>query len=301
MSAAVIDLSAIQARLGGVVSRGGTRWQGPGPGHSRHDQSLVVDLTNDGAKPFLLCSYTADGYVECVRYLGLDAVFGLKDDGRPNPERERQRRERERLQAAETRRRAQFCADVWHATVDPVGTPVERYLASRGLGGAIPSVLRFHPACPLDYEAEHHAPAMVALVHGADGRTSGLHATALKPDGSGKAPGHNPRRMFGAIRGGAVRLSPLGPDLGIAEGVETARSFEALTGTPTWALLSRSIMVSWVPPARVERLTIASDGDVPGLRAAELLTESARRQCEVIHAPAPDSQDWNDVLRGTAQ
>jgi phage/plasmid primase-like uncharacterized protein len=297
MTAAQIDLPAIRDRLGGVISRNGTRLSCPGPAHTRKDRSLQIDLTGDPAKPFLLWSYAGDGYVECCRHAGLPLGTGSRDDGLPNPERERQRRERERLHALERRRRAEFCAAVWHETQDAEGTVVERYLAGRGIIGPIPAALRFHPAAPLDYEREGVAPAMVALVRDHNGRTSGLHVTALKPDGSGKAPGDNPRRMFGEIAGGAVRLAPLGHKLGICEGIETALAFQALTGTPTWAALSASNLSRWLPPSGVERVVIGADNDKPGMRAAELLMENARPTCQVMNAPAPDGSDWADVLK----
>ena len=81
--------------------------------------------------------------------------------------------------------------DLWTASRPPQGTLAETYLAGRGL--ALPAgadALRFHPACPfrLADGTSARLPAIVALMR--DIRTDqpcGIHRTALKPDGSGKA------------------------------------------------------------------------------------------------------------------
>ena len=79
--------------------------------------------------------------------------------------------------------------------------------------------------------------------------------------------------MLGPVADGAVRLFPIGADghLGIAEGIETALSAQAIFGVPTWAALSADGVARWQWPAEVRRVTIFADaGDAGGQAAARL-------------------------------
>jgi putative DNA primase/helicase len=142
----------------------------------------------------------------------------------------------------------------------------------------------------------------VAIVQDAKGTARGLHVTALKADGSGKALGSKSRRMFGEIRQNAVQLVPIGPDatLAIAEGIETALSYQAITGVPTWAALSADFVAAFEPPPGVKSLIIAADCDAngKGLRAARALGERFKDKMAVRIHGAGESLDWNDRLLG---
>lgn len=293
---AASPLHDIAQRIGGDVFAGGTRANVPGPGHSRSDRSLSLLLTPEGR---VVWKSFADDPAEAVwTHLGLEK----RPTGTPQDRQawERMKRDRARRTLADRRRKLAFCEAVWTETQDANGSPVEVYLRGRrGLLTAIPAVVRFHPAAPLDYERRATTPAMVALVQGPSDNPAGLHVTALKPDGSDKA-GENCRRMFGDIAGGAVRLSPVSTEgaLAVGEGLETSMAFSALHGIPTWAALSTAGLGRFLPPIGVQRLTIAADSDDrgAGLQAAEALATTCRRRCATAIAPAPAGQDWADVL-----
>ena len=292
------DLHDLVKRHGGVVR--GSSALIPGPGHSRRDRSLSIRLGREDRLVFY--SFAGDS-IEAVRdYLGLEARQGEA----PNPalyrklklERERERRRQDREQRRQDAQALEFCGAVWSQAGPCDRSPAETYLRKcRGISWALPNVLRFHPAAPLDYDAKHRAPAMVAIVQAPNGEPCGLHVTALKPDGSGKAGG-NARRMFGPVKGGAIRLAPVADQLAVAEGVETALSFMVLTGTPTWSAMSTAGLEAFTVPPGVKQLTIAADGDEAGLKAARQLATTAQRHCDVILCPAPDGEDWNDALKG---
>ena len=179
----------------------------------------------------------------------------------------------------------------------------------------IPPAIRFHPGAPLAYpwtafEGDKAPPpprpAMVAIATAPDGKSAaGLHITALQPNGSGKADLRAPRRMFGDLGGAVVQLAPLPADgvLAIAEGIETALAFRDLTGTPCWAALSTSGLRRFTPPRGLSRLIIAADSDDTGegVEAARACAERASRICNATVMPAPEGQDWNDVLKGSVQ
>ncbi len=296
------DLRDIVARLGGSLYQGGRSAVIPGPGHSRQDRSLSLTVTEAGR--IIWKSWANDPGETVWPYLGLE-----RQSVRPmsKNETDRARSERDRQRRAELEIRLAFCREIWAGTVEALGSPVEIYLRGRGITGAIPPTLRYHPATPWGYpdpsKTPRTFPAMVAIATGPDGRSAaGLHITALRPDGSGKADLRNARLMYGDLTGAAVQLGlfPEAGELAVAEGIETALSYRDLTGTPCWAALSTSGLRNFMPPIGVRRLIVAADSDDAkgeGLAAAQDLARRASRRCDAAVAPAPDGQDWNDVLR----
>lgn len=291
-----LDLWALKRRLGGRVWDGGRRWLGPGPGHSRRDASLSVRLAPDG-RP-LIHSFAGDPLAACAEHLGL-AQAGEDRSAE---------RERERKRAAETQA---FVLKTWAAAGPIKGTIAETYLWRRGvlLEGA--ADLRFHACAPRARQPRKPGepvpaagPALLALVRDGEGRPCALHATFLKPDGSGKAFGDRSRLMFGPTAGGAVRLEPVGGDgvLAVGEGIETTMGFAGLKGVPAWAALSTSGLKAFTPPTGVRKLLIAADNDDggAGMAAALDLAERASRRCAVAVHPAPEGRDWADVAEEAA-
>ncbi|MCA3736333.1 MAG: toprim domain-containing protein [Phenylobacterium sp.] len=259
-------------------------------------------MAEDGRR-LLWHSFAGDAADQVRVHLGLEA-------GQLTRETDAERKRREDADRRERERKRAFCSTLWRETSPAAGTPVETYMAARGLHGPIPDVVRFHARAQLGYPWRLEAgdvrtwPAMVAVVQHANGAPCGLHVTALRPDGSGKADLRAPRRMLGDVAGGAVRLVPIREDaiLAVAEGLETAMAFRQLTGTPTWAALSSSGLRAFVPPPGLQRLIIAADTDDhgEGLAAARALAERARSRVEVVICPAPEGQDWNDQLKAVA-
>jgi hypothetical protein len=305
---ALPTLQDIVQRRGGDLYQGGRAAVIPGPGHSRQDRSLSLTWVEGNPPRILWKSWANDPGETVWPYLGID-----RSAARPMTaaEADRTRRERERQRKAELEIKLAFCREVWAETVEAIGSPAETYLRGRGITGALPPTLRFHPAAPWGYpdpaKTPRTFPAMVAIATGPDGKTAvGLHVTALKPDGSGKAALNNARLMYGDLIGAVVQLGPFpaSGELGVAEGIETALSYRDLTGTPTWAALSTSGLRRFAPPVGVKRLVIAADSDDAkgeGLAAARELAERASRRCDASVIPAPDGMDWNDVLRGGQQ
>src|SRR3954447_8141873 len=87
---------------------------------------------------------------------------------------------RSAAETAETRARIR---GFWHRSDDARGSPVARYLASRGLPW-----LACNPSIRYRAECRHpsgvSAPAMVALVWDAGGNIAAVHRTFLTPDGA---------------------------------------------------------------------------------------------------------------------
>ena len=133
------------------------------------------------------------------------------------------------------------------------------HLQSRSLRDPASPDLLFNPDLT-DFETRRGWPGMVAQIrNGAGEPTGGIHRTYLLDDGSGKAPPG--KKMLGPVAGGSVRLSAVGRDghLGIAEGIETALSAQAIFGVPTWAALSADGLRRWQWPNGINRITIFAD------------------------------------------
>ena len=208
-----------------------------------------------------------------------------------------------RIRAAEAEQAAKQetrALGVWREALPIHGTMAERYLRGRAVTCPLPDTLRFHPECW--HPTGKRFPAMVALIEGA--LRLAVHRTYLRADGSGKAPVEPAKAMLGGCAGGAVRLSGAEGPLVVAEGVETALSLASgLLRAPAtiWAALSTSGIRGLHLPPQPGRLTIAADGDAPGRDAAHALATRAHGLgWQVSLLPAPERQDWNDVLQGKA-
>jgi putative DNA primase/helicase len=202
---------------------------------------------------------------------------------------------------------------IWHEARPAVGTIVESYLRSRGiLLDAWPAVLRFHPACPRPRDEVGNLrpplPAMMAMVEHAQRGPVAVHATYLRPDGSGKAdiPKKQQKASFGPIKGGAVRLSipRAGEWLAVGEGTETTLSVAAACAMPGWAALSAGGIRSLVLSREATHVIICADHDASGVgeraardAAARWLAEGRRVK---LALPPRAGIDFNDILRGVA-
>ena len=118
-------------------------------------------------------------------------------------------------------RRSEVALAIWQSSTPAQGTPVETYLASRGIHLTQHDALRFHSG--LNHFSGGIWPTMVALVtNGADGTPLAIHRTFLARDGRNKAPVHPQKMMLGPCRGGAVRLAAAGDVLMLAKASKPA-------------------------------------------------------------------------------
>ena len=142
-------------------------------------------------------------------------------------------------------------------------------------------------------------PAMVAAIQGPDGRLQGVGITFLRPDGMGKAEIEQPRITRGELTGGAVRLAPAGPKLGIAEGLEDAATVQQETGLPCWAALGTSNLPRLELPATVREVVIIADRGEAGEAAAYAATRAcvAKDRAVRIAWPPGGAKDFNAVLQ----
>lgn len=198
---------------------------------------------------------------------------------------------------------------IWRASGPLTGTPAAAYLThARGINPGSepwPVDLRFHPQCPFKGQT---VPAMVALLRDIKtGSPCGIHRTALKADGSGKAFA-DAKAMLGRARDAAVMLDPFDSvELGIAvcEGIESglsARFSPAVWLRPMWVCGSAGAIARFPVLGGVEVISVFADGDATGRRAARTLCERyelAGLEFD-LYEPESDDADANSVLRGAA-
>jgi putative DNA primase/helicase len=283
----IASLRELARALGGEVY--GAQVLAPGPGHSRRDRSLSVKLSATSPNGFIAHSHSGDDWRDCNNYvrerLGLDPNAWRRDSPRPAPT----ARPPAVPASEDNDRSAKIAAAMaqWAAAVDPPGTPVERYLASRWLDledGIAGGVLRWHPG----------TMAMLALFRDiqtdeprAVSRTF-LDANARKIE----------RRFLGPVGGCAVKLDADDTVLGglhIGEGIESCLAARQLKMMPCWALGSKGAIGSFPVLAGVEALTILAEPDAAKeTEACAACWHAAGR--EVFFMNAVDGKDANDVL-----
>lgn len=280
------DIEVIANKLG-KAKRVGKGWSCLCPAHNDHNPSLSLSLGEDGK--LLAHCYAGCSFPDILSALRSEGLLG-KSDYESN----------QYTSHKPVKMPDGMVLRIWRESVCVEGTIVEIYLRSRGIQGAIPPTLRFHPS--LFHHSRTYHPAMVAAVTRWPSRSVvGIHRTYLTADGSGKAPLSPNKMMFGSIKGGAVRLSPIGTKLVLAEGIETALSCLYATNIPTWSCLSTSGMMDVVvPPLDItSEIIICADGDAAGQKAADTLAKRLNGAgYNVRIASSPQDQDFNDILRG---
>lgn len=254
-------------------------------------------------------------------YLGDRAVISPADRGKLIEEKRKLEVEERAASLAKVKAIVNECQNI-------AGTLGEVYLRrARGVTIPFPPALLFHRGL-FHPPSERRWPAVVACAQNWRGALVAVQRIYLREDGMGKAPVDDPKLTKGIIgTDAAVRLAPVGPHMGAAEGVETALSCIELFNTPTWAGVGGRLDF-WLPPA-TRRVSIYGDHDRPdmretlmrkladgsisarpnpmfGKRPGHETAERARLFFETrglrvdIPMPTNEATDWNDYLRQKA-
>jgi putative DNA primase/helicase len=289
-----MSAAEIAHALGGRKAGGG--WVARCPAHDDRKPSLSISDSDDG-KVLVRChaGCQQEQVLAAIRSRGLwierrsrrftRSVSRVASNDQPD------RDDAKRTEAA---------LAIWQASMPADGTPVENYLASRGLHIPVPPTLRFHTG--LKHPSGGIWPVMVALVtHGSDDTPLAIHRTFLVRHGAGKAPVEPAKMMLGPCRGGAVRLADPGDVLMVGEGIETCLAAMLATGHPTWAALSTSGLRALDLPKDVLDVIVLADGDEAGEAASRNCALRWKRQGRRVRiARPPLGMDFNDLLVGRA-
>jgi len=257
------------ALLGGKAR--GNRVSCPGPGHRKHDRSLIVTFNPDGS--FHVKSFSGDDWRDCREHVA--RILGLSDH-QPS----RFQPEQVLPTTGNSAARVAMLGRLWSQCVPIAGTLGEVYLRNRGLSYS-GDAWRYRPV----------GQKLVAIITDAlTGEPCGWHETLLDDQGR-----KIKRLMHGRAAGGCVRLHDHEPPFGLAitEGIETALA----TGVrPIWACLSASIMSGFPVLPGVDCLTVFADHDRAGVDAANAVGERwhvAGREV-VLTMPADAGKDFAD-------
>jgi hypothetical protein len=145
--------------------------------------------------------------------------------------------------------------------------------------------------------------AVVALMTDAvTGKPTGVHRTYLRPDGTNVIDerGDKKKKMLGPR--GVIRLSPdedVTHGLGIAEGIEDGLAMLLDGWVPVWAASCANAIASFPVLSGIEALTIFSDSDDAGVKAAEVCADRWRAEGRdvAIHKPLRSVQHDADELQ----
>jgi hypothetical protein len=290
-----LDLRAIASALGGDVS--GSQVLAPGPGHGKRDRSLSIRLSATAPEGLLVFSHAGDDFAVCrdhvKRALGVDEEMwklGPKPTKHSAPVSGRRGNRADSTVADD---RVAHALALWRESVDPRGTLVERYLASRGLqlgdevaGNVLRWDARIGAAVALFRNVETNRPQAVTRIY-------------LDSDGN------KTRRAFlGPVRGAAIKIDAddaVTNGLHIGEGVETCMAAHQLGLRPCWALGSAGAIAALPVLSGVEALTILSEHDDASAKAVDACAarwHAAGREV-LINEPI-GGKDLNDAIRATA-
>jgi putative DNA primase/helicase len=285
LSTKSVDLTLEAQR---ITKKLGGRWDGRSgmaccPAHRDRTPSLSISA---GTNTVLLHCFAGCDFVNIIR--AVRAEGALETGHLPTDPNGRD---------APIRDRSALARKIWGEARPIKGTLAERYLKGRGL---VPpwEDLRFHPRTPVGSGATlSFRPAKIAAIRDRSGLIA-IQRTILDPVTGGKATDLLKAKLcLGAPLRGAVRLAKAGHTLGLAEGIETAKSAIAMLGIPVWATLGNERFPLVDLPFDVTRLMLLPDRGPAGDRAATLAVESHAREGRSIEIvlPPDDHKDWNDA------
>jgi DNA primase len=188
---------------------------------------------------------------------------------------------------------------IWEETKPLAGSPAQAYLRHRGITIGTPTLGCHRGLAPSEIP-QLEFPAMAAEILTLDGTFRGVQVTYLANDGSGKVPAFldvPPRKIFGHLAGGAVRLAPAAETLVLAEGIETGLSIMQAAGIPVWATLGAGAMKAVELPTIVKEVVIAADNDPAGIAAAECARQRFIREGRRVRVVLPPvGNDFNQMV-----
>lgn len=177
-------------------------------------------------------------------------------------------------------------------------SPVGLYLKSRVGCHWSSKSLREHSGVLLESRLW---PVMVAKIISHDDKAVNLHRTFLTADGQ-KAPVSKAKLVMpGKLPDGcAIRLADAAPEMGVAEGIESAISAALMFDMPVWACVNGNLLSKWIPPEVAEVVTVFGDNDAnftgqsKAYQLANRLEVQYKRRVNVM-LPPNTGTDWNDV------
>jgi len=230
--------------------------------------------------------------------------LGISRDYKSDPDAERKRKEKQkRDRAASTAKdkdnkaaRTAKATDIYKATQSAAGSPVEPYLAARGISAPLPPDIRYMPPRNGSYGS------LVAAARDEAGIIRAIQHIYIHENR--KATVTIQKRTHGVMEGAALRLpSRQGGELVLAEGPETGLSVWQAWCRETWVAFGSIAKLANIVP--IDRpVIIARDADEPGSEADKALMKAVARMMargvsvRVVSPryPTKKGYDFNDAL-----
>jgi hypothetical protein len=255
-----------------------------GKGKGDRNPSLSVSIGTNG-KPLFYC-FAGCGYDDITASL---QAKGLQLDDKPNF-RERPRWKKPVIVEIENPNPEPNpdAVTLWNNSIEDSGMLIE-YLARRGLLTLPRSIRWLSATCKM----------IAAVQRPSDGKLIQVQTTPIGPDATRAGERMTTSGKLGA---GAVRLAKAAPVMGICEGVETGLAAQTIFKMPVWTSLGSSRLHKIELPSEVREVHIFGDNDKPGRLAADKAAEAHHKlgRKAILHFPAGDLNDWNDVLLADA-
>lgn len=289
-----MSLRPIVRALGGDLYDRGLRATVPGPGHSRHDRSVSLWLSNGRLVVHSFGRSSWRDIVDALRARGL-----IDEQGRPGFA-VAQDWSRDPPPSAAVR--TEVARRLWSQAQPLVRQLSMVHVRRRWIARPAPVslALRHHPELRSAVYADRgrQRPALLAAVTDAAGEICAVEATYLEPSGRRATDLRISRKVIGALPPScAVRLDPAAPEMLVGEGVFTTLAASDHFDRPGWALLSTRNLRTWTPPSGVRRVIIAADRGEDGERSARHLLRRLREggvEGEIAWPPPP-AGDWNEA------
>lgn len=195
---------------------------------------------------------------------------------------------------------------IWDRSIDPTGTPAERYLREvRGITMPLPPSVRFG-VVPTGRDDngrwKRPYPAAVFAVRNRAREIVGVQRVFLTDDGLGKRWGKASKLSLGRPRGSVVILSGGAPgEWIVTEGPEDGLSLaQEMPGRTVAVALGTAMMPVIDYPPTIRLVTIAGQNDAPGRAAVEKARTALLERGLAVRLMFPDPayKDFNDQLLG---
>ncbi len=256
----MMDIGAIARILGGQKT-GGASCNVPGPGHSRTDRSLSITIRRGRLCVF---SHAGDDWKQCRDYV--QQRLGLETRLPGDQPRQIFMVASSQTTSEEKKWSKAKALEIWHNSVDPRGTLVEKYLWDhRGLrlpDDVAGRVIRFHGS--LWFDKDSRLPGMICLFRSIKtDEPCGIHRTFLDRDTAQKID----RRMFGIAKAAAIKFDAIdaGEGLTCGEGIESCMTAREGGLGRVWALGS-SGAVGTLPVLAIPEITLLQENDATSRR-----------------------------------
>ena len=277
-----------------LTNRMGGRWRGTYgearcPAHDDASPSLTVRAGDTAA---LLKCHAGCATADIIDALRRAGIWPLDTENVEKPTTADDRRRRQ----AETRA---YLMSIWREARPISDTLAEVYLRERGIRGALPPTLRFHPGLK-HKDTGLILPTMVAAVQAPDRTICAIHRTYLRADGLAKAPVSAAKMALGSYRAGAIRLAAADTEMSLGEGVETTLSYMQITGIPSWAAIcAGNLAIVVLPPLPLASIVhVLVDLDAAGEQFSKAAAQRFAREGRRVKLARPAcGKDFNDALR----